>query len=191
MCTIDHQKKSDIVGLVIQNRKELRLLSGCSRLSVAAALLIGLLQLGLKAIFAGFYFWDVILTVVFHLILGLVFRWCFGLLLGNRVSKDLTERMDEELTVAGDTILYAFRIRYYMPESDRVVIRIPVRGVHKVDYDQKTEKLEFRGIISSGVIKNYTGLHQYGAEDTVLNQLVIYDYFHPSLRSILESCGLL
>ena len=190
---IDNQKKDQIIEKVIKSRSELRLWSACAKLSIPVAVLFVLLSTGVKVIRNGMNSIDLLFTglnIVFYIVFGMIFQYCFRLLLTNRASKDLIERVDEELTVIDDTILYAFRIRYHMPEPSRIVINIPIRSLNRVVYDAKTEMLEFHGTILSTSTDQYKGLSFISNNSHVLNDLIIYDYFSPGLQEILRAYGL-
>ena len=194
--------KNEIISQVIENSRGLWTLAKCVKYAIPAAIIIAVIyaclflfvpDLGV-VIVAGAAKKEIVPIIsrtVLILIFGIVLYFCCGFMLANRTSKDLTERTEEELAIADGVIRYIFRTRYVTSPDNRVVVVIPLRDITSVNYNNKTRRIELIGRISSDVVEKYNPAHQYNPNKGNLKDLVIYDYFTPSLLDSLHSHGLI
>lgn len=199
---VDKKIKSEVIGRVIENRSGLRKLAMCAKISIPIAVV-------LASVYACLYLFapglgvvtvageakkeivPIISRTVLILVFGILTHYCCGLMLNNRCSKDLTERTDEEITVTNSEIRYVFRNRYIMAPDNRVIVIIPFLELTAVNFDENTRKIEFVGIISSDVVEKFNPSRQYNPNQRNLKDLVIYDYFAPSLLDVLHTYELI
>lgn len=200
--SISKQKKEEVVHSVIQNRSGLRLLAKCAKLSMPVALSVIMVYLliqfllpafgaqgaaGIQKVNVAFIVSNVVLILVF----GVVARLIFRLLVGNRTSLDLLERVDESLKLEAEVFHYEFRTRYHSSGDSRIIVEIPIRDLRDVQYDAKLCKLTFHGRMSSKVVEKYDPAEPNHPDSGNLNELTIYDYFEPSLMQTLSAKGLI
>jgi len=194
--------KNEVVSQVIENSRGLRVLAKCVKYAIPAAIII--------AVIYAFLFWfvpdlgvvivsgvaqkeivPIISRAILILVFGIILHYCCGFMLANRTGKDLTERTEEELVITDGEIRYIFRTRYVTSPENRVVVVIPLRDITSVYYNNKTRKIDLIGRISSDVVEKYNPAHQYNPNKGNLKDLVVYDYFTPSLLDSLHSHGLI
>lgn len=202
MFRVNDKLKSEVIEQVIRNSTGLRKLAKCVKIAVPIAFALALVYACLylfvpglgEVIVAGEAKKEIVPIIsrtVLILVFGLLIRYCCGLMLNNRTSKDLTERMDEEITIANSEIRYIFRTRYVTAPNNRVIVVIPFRDLTAINYTENTRKIEFVGRISSDVIEKYNPSREYTPNKGNLKELVIYDYFTPSLLAELRKNGLI
>ena len=194
--------KNEVVSQVIENSRGLRVLAKCVKYAIPAAIII--------AVIYAFLFWfvpdlgvvivsgvaqkeivPIISRAILILVFGIILHYCCGFMLANQTGKDLTERTEEELVITDGEIRYIFRTRYVTSPENRVVVVIPLRDITSVYYNNKTRKIDLIGRISSDVVEKYNPAHQYNPNKGNLKDLVVYDYFTPSLLDSLHSHGLI
>lgn len=133
----------------------------------------------------------IISRAILILVFGIILHYCCGFMIINRTGKVLTERTEEELVVTDGEIRYIFRTKYVTSPENRVVVVIPLRDITSVNYNNKTRKIELIGRISSDVAEKFNPAYPYNPNKGNLKDLVIYDYFTPSLLDSLHSHGLI
>lgn len=194
--------KNEVVSQVIANSSGLRVLAKCVKYAIPAAIIIAVIYMCLfwfvpnlgVVIVAGVAKKEIIPIIsraILIFVFGISLHYCCGFMLANRTGKDLTERTEEELVITDGEIRYIFRTRYVTSPENRVVVVIPLRDITSVYYNNKTRKIELIGRISSDVVEKYNPAHQYNPNKGNLKDLVIYDYFTPSLLDSLHSHGLI
>ncbi len=202
MFKVNEKLKFEVVGRVIENSSGLRKLSRCVKIAIPIAIVLALAyaclylfvpSLGV-VIVAGEAKKEIVPIIsrtVLILVFGIIIHYCCGLMLNNRTSKDLTERLDEEITITNSELRYVFRTRYVTAPDNRVIVVIPFRDLTAVNYNENTRKIELVGRISSDVVEKYNPARQYTPNKGNLKDLVIYDYFTPSLHDSLRGNGLI
>lgn len=202
MFRVNEKIKSEVIGRVIENSSGLRKLAACVKIAIPIAVVLALAYACLYlfvpglgvAIVAGEAKKEIVPIIsrtVLILVFGLIIHYCCGLMLNNRISKDLTERTDEEITITNSEIRYVFRTRYVTAQDNRVIVIIPFQDLTAVNFNENTRKIEFVGRISSDVVEKYNPSRQYNPNKGNLKDLVIYDYFAPSLLDALHKYGLI
>lgn len=202
MYRVNEKLKSEVIGRVIENSSGLRKLAKCVKIAIPIAIVLALAYACLflfvpglgEVIVAGEAKKEIVPIIsrtVLILVFGFLIHYCCGLMLNNRTSKDLTERTDEEITIANSEIRYVFRTRYVTAPDNRVIVVIPFRDLTEVNYTENTRKIEFVGRISSDVIEKYNPAREYNPNKGNLNKLIIYDYFTPNLLNALRKNGLI
>lgn len=194
--------KSEVIGRVVESRRSLRILSKCAKIAIPVAIVVALAYACLYRFVPGLgevivagearkEIVPIITRTALILVFGFLIHYCCGLMLNNRTSKDLTERTDEEITIANSEIRYVFRTRYVTAPDNRVIVVIPFRDLTEVNYTENTRKIEFVGRISSDVIEKYNPAREYKPNKGNLNKLIVYDYFTPNLLDALRKNGLI
>ena len=201
MFEVNEKAKIEVINLVIQNNKGLRRLAKCAKwvlpfTAVLAAVHVCLYflvpELGVVVV-AGVPTKEslpIISRTILLLLFGFIARYCLKLFLVNRSSKDLTERTEEKLCIEDNELRYIFRTRYVTAPNNRIIIVIPLRGITSVKYDVRTRRIELEGRIFSDVIENYDPRRHYTPNQGNLKNLVVYDYFTPSLLDSLHENGI-
>lgn len=202
MFRVNEDLKSEVIGRVIENSRGLRNLAKCVKLAVPIAVVLAvafaclyLFVPGLGVVIVAGEAQKEIVPIVSRtvliLVFGIIIHYCCGLMLNNRTSKDLSERTDEEITIANNELRLVFRTRYVTAPDNRVIVVIPFRDLTAVNYDEETRRIEFVGRISSDVVEKYNPAREYNPNKGNLKELVIYDYFTPSLLGSLRENGLI
>ena len=129
----------------------------------------------------------IVANTIFILVLGLFASMIFHYLLANLSSKDMNERADESIFVTSDSIRYVFRTRYQTALDTRIVFSIPFKDISSVSYDEDLRRITLKGRFSSDVVENYA--NTVISDPTYGNQseIVIYDYFEPSLFNLINA----
>lgn len=194
--------KNEVVSQVIENSRGLRVLAKCVKYAIPVAITIAVVyaclfwlvpDLGV-VIVAGTAKKEIVPIIsraILILVFGIILHYCCGFMIINRTGKDLTERTEEELVVTDGEIRYIFRTKYVTSPENRVVVVIPLRDITSVSYNNKTRKIELIGRISSDVVEKFNPAYPYNPNKGNLKDLVIYDYFTPSLLDSLHSHGLI
>lgn len=199
---VNEKLKNEVITQVIESSGGLRTLAKCVKFAIPVAIIIAVIyaclfwfvpDLGV-VIVAGVAKKEIVPIIsraILILVFGIILHYCCGFMITNRTSKDLTERTEEELAIADGEIRYIFRTRYVTSPDNRVIVVIPLRNITSVNYNNKTRKIELVGRISSDVVEKYNPARQYNPSKGNLKDLVIYDYFTPSLLDSLRSHGLI
>ena len=202
MYRVKEKRKSEVIGRVVKNSNGLRRLAKCVTIAVPVAIVIALAYVCLflfvpglgEVVVAGVAKKEIVPIIsrtILILVFGFVTRYCCGLMLNNRTSKDLTERTDEEITITNSELRYVFRTRYVTAPNNRVIVVIPFRDLTAVNYTENTRKIEFVGRISSDVIEKYNPAREYNPNTGNLDKMIIYDYVTPNLLDALRENGLI
>lgn len=108
----------------------------------------------------------------------------------NLASSNNTERIDEALILDNDILKYTFRIIYQSNPKDRNVITIPINKIREVSYNDDKKSLLFKGTFISDYVENY-GINNSSSETAEeIDEMLVYDYFKPSLLDILKEKGI-
>lgn len=202
MYRVDEKLKAKVIQLVIDNNCGLRTLAKCEKYSIPIAIVLALIYVSLFFLFPSFgevivageskkEIVPIISRAVLILVFGFVTHYCCGLMLNNRVSKDLTERTDEEINIKNRELRYVFRTRYVTAYDNRIIVVIPFAHLTEVNYNENTRKIEFVGRISSDLVEKYTPENVYNPNEGNLDKLILYDYFAPKLVDSLREYGLI
>lgn len=98
-------------------------------------------------------------------------------------SKTINERFDESLAFENGTLLYGYKLKMQSYVDERVVVKIPLDMV-KYNIDIQNKKIKFEGSMFSQFYTNYRNGEINGKGDYIFD-IVLYDYFEPSLISFL------
>lgn len=118
----------------------------------------------------------------------LLFLWFVQKLVVYEVfSKYIDQRVNESLTFSDDFIEYGYQNSVGASASDRVVVRVPLKGIREIIIDQKLHRIELIGLVSSKYYENYAQRNTKEPEDNYKEgSLVIFDYFEPELTGFVE-----
>ena len=117
----------------------------------------------------------------------LILSVCLKALAGNLAGSDNSARVDESLLISNEAIRYAFRIKYQSLASERRVLTIKFSQIKVINFDVKTEGIEFVGNFVSEYFDDYR--NPQPVDTASIDRFVIYDYFSPSLKEVLRSKG--
>lgn len=117
----------------------------------------------------------------------LIFSVCLKALAGNLAGSDNSARVDESLLISNEAICYAFRLKYQSLASERRVLTIQFSQIKAINFDSKTEGIEFIGNFTSEYFDDYR--NQQPVDTASIDRFIIYDYFSPSLKEALRSNG--
>lgn len=181
--TVNEDRKTELQSLVVaENRTSVFLLRLSGGLGIAFVLrvLIGTI-LCILDITAPETLFSLITEFI---ICGLAF-WGLRFIAYKIASLDLGERVEEELIFVGNVLRYSFRIRYHSTGRDRNVIIIPLDSIRSCYAEPSLGRFSLRGTFSSDYFAR--------AEDSLLavpsggnlKDFVFYDYFTPSLSTVL------
>lgn len=108
----------------------------------------------------------------------------------NLASSNNTERIDEALILDNDILKYTFRIIYQSNPKDRNVITIPLNKIQEVIYNDDKKSLLFKGTFISDYVENYGPNNSSSKTAEEIDEMLIYDYFKPSLLDTLKEKGI-
>ena len=180
---VDEDLKNEIARKAAEEKKSVRIIKGIEKVVWGLAIL-SIPYTIIRTIMAKGYRSHVLITgvMVFAacLFLGSVFQMIKTRLSGINVN----ERVNENLTIDHDVILYTFHLRMNGGTSERMAVEIPLQNITDVYYDNKTSKLTIKSKVDASRTKQMEGLSAFGVADP--SQFVIYDYFKPGLKKCLE-----
>lgn len=118
----------------------------------------------------------------------LLFLWFVQKLVVYEVfSKYIDQRVNESLTFSDDVLEYGYQNSVGASSGDRVVVRVPLKGIREIIIDQKIHRIELIGLVSSKYYKNYAQRNTKAPEDNYKEgSLVIFDYFEPGLTGFVK-----
>lgn len=102
----------------------------------------------------------------------------------NLASKDIKERINEELIVEKQSMQYIFRVRNTMSKKKRIIIYVEFSCVDHLIYNPLLKKMVIVGGIQVGTINDYGNRPIMLASRYNMDEFVIYDYFEPNLLNI-------
>ena len=105
-------------------------------------------------------------------------------------SSNNTERIDESLVLDNDILKYTFRIIYQSNPKDRNVIIMPLNKIREVSYNDDKKSLLFKGTFISDYVENYGPNNSSSETAEEIDEMLIYDYFKPSLLDTLKEKGI-
>lgn len=108
----------------------------------------------------------------------------------NLASSNNIERIDEALILDNDILKYTFRIIYQSNPKDRNVITIPLNKIQEVIYNDDKKSLLFKGTFISDYVENYGPNNSSSKTAEEIDEMLIYDYFKPSLLDTLKEKGI-
>ena len=103
---------------------------------------------------------------------------------------ELSERIHESLVVYGNMLEYGYQNQANYTDRDRVVIRIPLDGIRKADVDRRLQRIKIYGRCSQMYYYDYSRGLSEASEEYAEDEVVLYDYFKPSLIKTLEETGI-
>lgn len=116
------------------------------------------------------------------------FIWFFiNRVVSNLSGKDITERKDEELNLSEDKIRYVFRLRNQIRASNRYIITMQRTTGNQVLVDNEHCKITLLGECVCQNVIRYGTRYETMVDQKVLQEFSIYDYFEPSLISMLNN----
>lgn len=98
-------------------------------------------------------------------------------------SKKINERFGESLVLENRTLFYGYKLKMQSYADERVVVNIPLDAV-RYSIDTQNKKILFEGSIFSQFYTDYKNGIINGKGDYI-SDIVLYDYFEPSLISFL------
>lgn len=94
-------------------------------------------------------------------------------------------RVDETLLVFEDKLQYSFRMKHQTTSSERKVVTIHFSEIKDAVFDSITQSITLSGEFLSEYYADYT--NGECVDSSKLNRFVIYDYFSPSLKKVLQT----
>ena len=96
-------------------------------------------------------------------------------------------RVNEEIQIDGDKLVYAFRIKYQTPENERNIVAVDLSRISNLSYNDKLSEISIDGMMIERTIKAPTSVNWINTAKTVDSNIKINDYFTPSLYELLKS----
>ena len=91
------------------------------------------------------------------------------------------------MAISDDFIEYGYQNSVGASSGDRVVVRVPLKGIREIIIDQKIHRIELIGLVSSKYYENYAQRNTKAPEDNYKEgSLVIFDYFEPGLTRFVK-----
>jgi|GEM_PF-2077902 len=115
--------------------------------------------------------------------------FCCRALAGNLGSSNNAERIEESLILDKDILRYTFRIIHQSNPRDRNVITLPLKNIQQVQYTTDTKSLIFKGSFLSDYVEDYSINNTSSGTAEEIDEMIIYDYFKPSLFDTLKENG--
>ena len=198
---ISKKNKDDIQKRISKDKKSVRITRAIGRWILIIGVSSSLIYLALNilipswsmATVGGIYRKDYEWTfsLVFIGIANSVFIYfCLRVLAMNLASSNNTERIDEALILDNDILKYTFRIIYQSNPKDRNVIIMPLNKIREVSYNDDKKSLLFKGTFISDYVENYGPNNSSSETAEEIDEMLIYDYFKPSLLDTLKEKGI-
>lgn len=128
----------------------------------------------------------IVTVTIVILILMLFFKMIIKTIYVGLVAKSIKEKFNETLIYNDGVLEYGYQNYMQATLFDRVIVKIPIDTLDKVEYVVKEKKFIFTGDISSLYYENYEKMSTRGKENFVKSQFEIIDYFSPTLESLLK-----
>ena len=112
---------------------------------------------------------------------------CLKVLARNVAGSNNAARVDESLLIAGNEILYSFRIAHQSNSNERIVVTVDFSKISDPTFDDTTGILCFTGEILSVYYDDYRD--ETPVDIVELDKFMICDYFTPSLKETLKTKG--
>lgn len=125
----------------------------------------------------------IVISSSFILAPCLITSVCMRTLGHNIASSDNAARVDEILSVTDKSLCYSFRIKHQSSASERHVFSVAISDIEFAEIDAKTEAVRLVGKILSEYYEDYKNGRPDASQ--VVDELIIYDYFTPSLKETL------
>ena len=114
--------------------------------------------------------------------------WIFIKTLRNKLENlQVSERIQETVEIIDSKLFYTFRIKYQSYADERNVIVIDMNSLKKVDFEEGSRKLTISGQMVEECINIDKECEEISFSNTELRNLVIYDYFEPSLAEYVRN----
>lgn len=194
--TVNKKKKATLQKVVARSRKSVRIIMMISKI----LLIVGIAGGGLYALINGLtpglsmvtvngvaqkdIGW-VVISTSFIVAPCLILSICLKTLANNIAGSNNSARVDESLLFADNIIRYSFRIKHQSTSSERRVITIDFSNINAVDYESETGAIVFTGKITSDYYDDFK--KKKPVETDCIEDFVIYDYFTPSLKEMLQT----
>ena len=194
---VNNQRKNQITRAIIKYTPALHTIQIIVRLLIIVSLITSIFYLlfGLfnptsslvtvQGVEQKNYF-SIIKNTLLIAVIGIVLSIFAHFLLGNLSSKDVNERANEAMLIDSNMIRYTFRTRYQSAPDSRIVFIIPFADITSIIYDDQLSKITLRGRFSSDVVDNYENAPLTVPSSGNQSEIVIYDYFEPSLQNVLS-----
>ena len=105
----------------------------------------------------------------------------------NLESMNTNERVDESLEIKDGYLIYSYRIKYHSLPSERAVFVVALDKIRKIECYENEKKLLFLGKIKKKCVDSLKILGEISIDETEESEMILYNYFSPSLISTLES----
>lgn len=102
-------------------------------------------------------------------------------------SLHISDRVDEAMEIIDTKLIYTFRIKYQSNPDERNIVLIDMEALEKVDYETETRKITIRGKMDERCIKFNQESVNIDMSNAQMGEVVIYDYFTPSLKEYIEN----
>ncbi len=113
--------------------------------------------------------------------------WLLLRILHKRISSmDISARVDESMEIDKDCLIYTFRIKYQSMPTERNVIVIWLKKIKNAVYDETQKKLTIEGEMFEKWYSDFSEIDHLELSKGEMRQLIVYDYFLPSLKEQLE-----
>lgn len=126
-----------------------------------------------------FFVWAVLIAVdIIILFLWVIQKMVVFIIYGKYIG----QRINESLTISTDAIEYGYQNLVGSTASDRVIVRVPVDSIRRIEIDTKIDRVEICGLVSSKYYENYARRKTRAPKNNYKEgSLVLFDYFEPGL----------
>lgn len=199
---IDKKIKDDIQKNISKDKKSVRITRAIAKWMLIIGISSSLIYLALNLLIPSWGLVSIrdvvqkdygsIIAGAFTIFIPSIFLFvCLKALMANLSSSNNTERIDEALILDNDILKYTFRIIYQSNPKDRNVITIPLNKIQQVSYNDDKKSLLFKGTFISDYVENYGPNNSSSKTAEEIDEMLIYDYFKPSLVDTLRDKGIL
>lgn len=190
---INKQKKKNIQKNMYLSRKSVRITYIIEKAVLLISLVGPLLYFIVNALSPTAYMGNIrgairknydVLILLTTLAMGMLLAaWILIRTLRIKLSSvHATERVEETIEITDGKLIYAFRIKFQTNFNERKVIVIELNSLEKMDYEIRSKKITISGKMIETCIDVNVDI-----EKSESRQLVIYDYFEPSLYGYLKT----
>lgn len=117
----------------------------------------------------------------------LLFLWAIQKLVVKRITGIfLSERVNESLILEDGYLEYGYQNFAGASACDRVVIKIPVKDIRTVVYEEKIKRIQIRGQMCQRYYDDYLKRETRASEEYKEDVFTTFDYYEPSLLRFLQ-----
>ena len=186
----DKEIKQGISQEIIHNSLKLYILHIIKHGSLLCAIVgcLGYLAYGIiDSVPTNEILYNSITILISFLLIYAIFHW----VLKSYLSQNLLERLDEKIDLSDNVIRYTFRLANSYDKYSRIAYNLVLKDLKSFTYNPDEYKLVFKGKMSIGKTNDMATVRSLNWSSPKETELVVYDYFEPSLYETLYYRGVL